>query len=528
MTSSHTTSPSPAASSSSSASSPTGDAPPTGDNSPTTSKPWWWGELDYPHQIEILHTVAKAAVKVPRDRASLDDPHHRRILIGERFWKKAQEAAEQLQHDPSLLPHRHTAALAAWIAKCSAQQIPHEILERAKLDGGHLVKPSTLLGILYTSTLLGTGAQSIELDAVLADALMRSDPAPSPFPDDPCPHLPFTCLYIAFTDRAPRTDDGLIANVLTTRGPRNPSVSPSYFAGSSEVDELTNTILMDIRGLYVWEHDSRWLFYAAAPTHHDDPHFEMDAGFFWIMDWRITPTIADLRAAYEELERAQSPAPQHNPLSWESEQVQLNTHIVHAEVRVALVSLVAVLSQYLASSRARTIVREPQEALDLEAQAALLPKGGKRHERLMDLSLRIRRRTLRTIRLKTPDALQRAHQLQLLDAAAQAQAHSPLPREASNLDTTTCDPPHQEQAVKKRSVRGHWVRGHIRMVWTGPKHSDERKQAPRYVFPFYKPGSALLHEGAIDRIRLPAPERSLLMQQPSNDDLDDDTSAPSC
>ena len=418
-------------------------------------RPWWYGELPYPHHMEIVRTAARHALKDQTNPTAHDLDKKQAPFLSRDIWDLAQELAEQSHHDPSLISTRLGVVLSALLGAQGSKHAPlgDTISDLAKLPHGIQAQSAAMLSIM--SAFLSTGCQTIELDGALADALMRSIPADLP-EDDPCPHLPYPVIYIAFADRAPRTDDGLVATITAT---------------AKEMRGLPH----DVRGLYVWEgSNSKWLLYAYAPPLTTTKKLPYDCGYWWVIDWRLTPTLAQARALFEQQAARAGGVRGAAPESFAP------------DTKWALTSLAAVLSQYLASGHARTVVTEPEEAVTYEREAATLPDGGKRKERLLDLARRIRRRTLRTIQIVTPKSLADQTQLQLLDDAA------PRP---------------------KGTKRGHWVRGHVRLLWTGARDSPDRKQTPRFIFPFYKQGGAVTPADAIDRIAIAPRDRQQIIAE---------------
>lgn len=415
--------------------------------------PWWCGELPYPHHVEIIRTAARHCLKDPHKPTEHDPAKHQGPWIAKEVWELAQDLAEQAHHDPTLLSTRLGAVLSALLGAGSSNGSPlsDTITELAQLPKGIQAQSAALLSIM--SAFLASGCQTVELDGPLADALMRSTPADLSL-DDPCPHLPYPCVYIAFTERAPRTDEGVVVTISPTQR------------------DMLN-IPHDVRGLYVWEGgNSKWLLYAYAPPLLGTNSLLKDVGYWWVIDWRSTPTIALARSMHEQ--QANNGALRRFPKSFNPSSLW------------ALSSLAAVLAQYLASGHARTIISEPLEAVANERDAADLPDGGKRKERLLELARRIRRRTLRTIKIVTPKAIEEHTQLQLLDDA---------------------------QPKVKGKKRGHWVRGHVRMTWCGARDSDQRKQTPRFIFPFYKPGGLHSPIDSIDRIAIPKRDRTAIINE---------------
>lgn len=563
--------PAPASSPSSSPSSSPAPAPATpapsssSSSTPAPARPWWYGQLPYPHHVEMIRAAAQAAPRQPDHAPPSAADRARHVPYAARqFWDMAVQMAAEVKEAPTLYTERFQATFLALLlaqrARASGQpvQLPDAIAQRAKIlqipimPGGGADGAHATAGLSLVSSFLAGGCQTFELDAELTDALMRTSPALLDDRDDPCPHLPYPCVYIAFTDRAPRHELGHEAQLSALANPRDPN----------------GLRRLPVRGLYVWEarlngelldftsdnpasthhrpdnnpsqniapkppnspatpsqdgeaipapeqapKRTMWLFYAVAPPTPDADDFAADSGFWWILDWSYTPDLDQARQAFEQAVGI-TPFPASSILrpdghGFPSLELALEHHrrtVRHKDAfdghsQWALTCLAASLSQYLASLRAHVVVTEPQEAVELEQEASTMPEG-KRKARLLDLAQRIRLRSIRATRILTPDKIKRAAQLQLFDEA------NALAAQQGGDDSPT-----------RRYRRGHWVRGHIRLVWSGKRGTDERKTNLRFIFPFYRCGNVPDPEGAIDRNKLDSRSRTALLQsQPHNPD----------
>lgn len=558
--------------------------PPAPSPAPTApARPWWYGQLPYPHHVEMIRAAAQAAPRHPDHAPPSAADRARHVPYAARqFWDMAVQMAAEVKEAPTLYTERFQATFLALLlaqrARASGQpvQLPDAIAQRAKIlqipimPGGGADGAHATAGLSLVSSFLAGGCQTFELDAELTDALMRTSPALLDDRDDPCPHLPYPCVYIAFTDRAPRHELGHEAQLSALANPRDPN----------------GLRRLPVRGLYVWEarlngelldftsdnpasthhrpdnspsnnlpnnpaHNpsqniapkppnspatpsqdgeatpapdqptkrTMWLFYAVAPPTPDADDFAADSGFWWILDWSYTPDLDQARQAFEQAVGI-TPFPASSILrpdghGFPSLELALEHHrrtVRHKDAfdghsQWALTCLAASLSQYLASLHAHVVVTEPQEAVELEQEASTMPEG-KRKARLLDLAQRIRLRSIRATRILTPDKIKRAAQLQLFDEAnaqANAQANA-LGAQQDGDDSPT-----------RRYRRGHWVRGHIRLVWSGKRGTDERKTNLRFIFPFYRCGNVPDPEGAIDRNKLDSRSRTALLQSANPD-----------